>query len=166
MSEDRNWRGDGPDHSSPHSALLNASEFSYDAETQTATMRFTVIREMTTWRGGVQGGLVASYLDDVMGYAYVAYTNGEAAPLNLEISMSLLKLIPAGATIVGKGRVVKAGKRVVFLEGELLGEDGKIYARSTSTAIPSPRPSPTETGMGRQAQTKDKHDGAQARFHR
>jgi len=132
---------------SPHTALL-ASEFvSFDTETNTATMRFTVKREMCTWRGGVQGGLVAGYLDDVMGYAFVAATDGELAPLNLDISMSLIRLIPEGATIIGKGRVVKAGQRVVFLEGELLGEDGTIYARSTSTAIPTPRPSPTETGM-------------------
>ena len=133
---------------SPHTALLGSEFVSWDAQTQTATMRFTVKREMTTWRGGVQGGLVAGYLDDVMGYAYVAATSGEAAPLNLDLSMSLIRLIPAGATITAKGRVVKAGRRVVFLEGELLAEDGTIYARSTSTAIPTPRPTATDTGMG------------------
>ena len=133
---------------SPHTDLL-ASEFvSFDEATQTATMRFTVKREMCTWRGGVQGGLVAGYLDDVMGYAFVAATGGEMAPLNLDISMTLIRLIPEGATLIGKGRVVKAGRRVVFLEGELLSEDGKVHARATSTAIPTKRPSPDETGMG------------------
>ena len=134
---------------SPHTALLGSEFIGWDADTQTATMRFIVKREMTTWRGGVQGGLVAGYLDDVMGYAYVAATGGEMAPLNLEISMSLIRLIPEGATIIGKGRVVKGGRRVIFLEGELLAEDGTLYARSTSTALPTPRPTPTETGMER-----------------
>lgn len=146
MSSDEYFPKDGGE--SPHTSLLGAEFVSFDEDTQTATMRFTVRREMTTWRGGVQGGLVAGYLDDVMGYAFVASTGGDLAPLNLDISMSLIRLIPEGATIIGKGRVVKAGRRVVFLEGELLSEDGKIYARSTSTAIPTPRPSPTETGMG------------------
>ncbi|MFL0671090.1 MAG: PaaI family thioesterase [Erythrobacter sp.] len=132
---------------SPHTALLGSEFVGWDEASQTATMRFTVKREMTTWRGGVQGGLVAGYLDDVMGYAYVAATGGEAAPLNLDLSMSLIRLIPAGAVIIGKGRVVKAGRRVIFLEGELLAEDGTLYARSTSTAIPTPRPTPTTTGM-------------------
>lgn len=132
---------------SPHTALLGSEFVSFDEATATATMRFTVRREMCTWRGGVQGGLVAGYLDDVMGYAYVAATGGEMAPLNLDLSMSLLRLIPEGATITGKGRVVKAGRQVVFLEGELLGEDGTVHARATSTAIPTVRPSPTETGM-------------------
>jgi uncharacterized protein (TIGR00369 family) len=133
---------------SPHTALLGSEFVSWDEATRTATMRFTVRREMTTWRGGVQGGLIAGYLDDVMGYAFVAATGGELAPLNLDISMTLIRLVPEGATIIGKGRVVKAGRRVVFLEGELLAEDGTIYARSTSTALPTPRPTPTDTGMG------------------
>ncbi|MEM8726386.1 MAG: PaaI family thioesterase [Pseudomonadota bacterium] len=132
---------------SPHSTLLGSEFESWDEETQTATMRFTVRKEVTTWRGGVQGGLVAGYLDDVMGYAFVASTGGELAPLNLEISMALIRLIPEGP-LIGKGRVVKAGRRVAFLEAELLSEDGMVYARATSTAIPTPRPSPTETGMG------------------
>jgi uncharacterized protein (TIGR00369 family) len=134
---------------SPHTALLGSQFVSWDEAAQIVTMRFTVKREMCTWRGGVQGGLVAGYLDDVMGYAYVAATGGEMAPLNLEISMSLIRLIPEGATIIGTGRVVKAGQRVVFLEGELRGEDGTIHARATSTAIPTPKPTPTETGMER-----------------
>jgi len=82
-----------------------------------------------------------------MGYAFVAATGGEMAPLNLDISLSLIRLIPDGASIIGKGRVVKAGRRVVFLEGELLAEDGTIYARSTSTALPTPRPTATSTGL-------------------
>ncbi|MBV7266476.1 PaaI family thioesterase [Erythrobacter ani] len=132
---------------SPHSVLLGSEFVSFDEATQTATMRFNVKKEVTTWRGGVQGGLVAGYLDDVMGYAFVAATGGEMAPLNLELSMTLIRLIPEGP-LIGKGRVVKAGRRVVFLEGELLAEDGTVMARATSTALPTPRPSPTETGMG------------------
>ncbi|MCZ8137589.1 MAG: PaaI family thioesterase [Porphyrobacter sp.] len=133
---------------SPHTALLGSEFVSFDEATQTATMRFHVKREMTTWRGGVQGGLVAGYLDDVMGYAYVAATGGVMAPLNLEISMSLIRLIPEGP-LIGKGRVVRAGQRVIFLEGELLAEDGTLHARATSTAIPTPRPTPEQTGMTR-----------------
>jgi len=133
------WTGD---HGSPHTALLGSELVGFDEETATATLRFTVLPQMTTWRGGVQGGLVAGYLDDVMGYAYVAMTGGEQAPLNLEISMQLLGLLPAGATIIGKGRVVRAGRRVVFLEGELLSEEGQVLARATSTAIPTARPVP------------------------
>lgn len=140
---------DGSVEHSPHSALLGSSFVGYDEATATATMRFAVKREMTTWRGGVQGGLVAGYLDDVMGYAYVAMTGGEQAPLNLDINMTLLQLIPTGATIIGKGRVVRAGRRVIFLEGELTAEDGTVLARATSTAIPTPKPQPDTSELRR-----------------
>ncbi|MGN6500922.1 MAG: PaaI family thioesterase [Tsuneonella sp.] len=143
-AEQGDWTGE---HGSPHTALLASELVKFDAETATATMRFKVLPQMCTWRGGVQGGLVAGYLDDVMGYAYVAMTGGEAAPLNLDISMSLLGLLPEGATIVGKGRVVRAGRRVIFLEGELLSEEGQVLARASSTAIPTMRPAaPREDG--------------------
>ena len=88
MSDEEYYLEDAGD--SPHTALLESEFVSFDEATQTATMRFNVRKEMTTWRGGVQGGLVAGYLDDVMGYAYVAATGGELAPLNLELSMSLV----------------------------------------------------------------------------
>ncbi|MBO6610391.1 PaaI family thioesterase [Altererythrobacter sp.] len=146
MNNEQCHPSDGAD--SPHSALLGSEFVGFDEETATATMRFTVRKQMTTWRGGVQGGLVAGYLDDVMGYAYVAMTGGEQAPLNLEISMQLLGLLPEGATIIGKGRVVRGGRRVIFLEGELQTDEGQVLARATSTAIPTIRPTPTETGMG------------------
>ena len=135
--------------SSPHSELLGTEFVSFDADTATATMRFTVRDDMITLRGGVQGGLVAGYLDEVMGYAFVAATGGEMAPLNLEISMSLIRLIPQGATLIGTGRVVKGGRRVIFLESELKGEDGTLFARATSTAIPTPRPSLIDAGAAR-----------------
>jgi acyl-coenzyme A thioesterase PaaI-like protein len=60
--------------------------------------------------------------------------------------MSLIRLIPEGP-LIATGRVVKAGRKVVFLEGELYSEDGKLMARATSTALPTPRPSPESTGM-------------------
>ncbi|MEM8725440.1 MAG: PaaI family thioesterase [Pseudomonadota bacterium] len=130
---------------SPHTELLGSEFESWDPETLTATMRFTVKRDVITARGGVQGGLVAGYLDDVMGYAHVLSTDGELAPLTLELSMSLLKPVLEG-TIIGKGRVVKAGRRVIYLEGELLSEDGEVLARATSTNIPTPRPTGADIG--------------------
>jgi len=132
---------------SPHTKILGSKLLGFDPESATATMQFEVMPEMCTWRGGVQGGLVAGYLDDVMGYAYVAATDGEQAPLNLEISMQLLGLLPEGSTIIGIGRVVRGGRRVIFLEGELQTQDGQILARATSTAIPTMRPKPENQGQ-------------------
>ena len=123
-----------------HVDLMGAEFVDFDTVSETITMRFVAPDSFITGRGGVQGGLVAGFLDEAMGWAHVQATGGTEAPLNLEISMTLLKLIPPGP-LMGKGRVVRRGRRVIFLEGELWDESWTtIYARSTSTAIPTPIP--------------------------
>ena len=122
-----------------HAQLLGVEFDSFDKGREEITLRFTAPESFITPRGSVQGGLVAGFLDEVMGWAHVYATDQEEAPLNLEISMSLLKPVMAGP-LVGKGRVVRRGRKVIFLEGELFDIDGNLLARSTSTAIPTPRP--------------------------
>ncbi len=120
--------------------LMGAEFLDFDPASETIRMRFTVPDSFITPRGGVQGGLVAGFLDEAMGWAHVQATGGVEAPLNLEIAMTLLKLIPAGP-LMGKGRVIRRGRKAVFLEGELWDESWTtLYARSTSTAIPTPVP--------------------------
>ena len=64
---------------------------------------------------------------------------GQRLPLNLDMNLTFLRMVPM-QTITAKGRVVKLGKRVAFLEGELLDKDGNVLARATSSAIPTPVP--------------------------
>lgn len=124
----------------PHVELMGAKFIDFDPVTETITMRFFAPDSFITPRGGVQGGLVAGFLDEVMGWAHVRASEGKEAPLNLEIAMTLLKLIPPGP-LVGKGRVIRRGRRAVFLEGELWDESWTtLYARATSTALPTPVP--------------------------
>jgi uncharacterized protein (TIGR00369 family) len=122
-----------------HADLMGVAFESFDKEREEITLRFHAPDSFITPRGSVQGGLVAGFLDEVMGWAHVWATEQAEAPLNLEISMSLLKPVLAGP-LIGKGRVVRRGRKVIFLEGELFDMDGKLLARSTSTAIPTPRP--------------------------
>ena len=127
------------DKSYPHADLLGAKFVSFDKETNTITMDFTVPEVFITARGSVQGGLVAGFLDEAMGWAYTQSTGGTHSPLMLDVNFSLLKPVLQGA-IVGTGRVVKAGRRVVFLAAELHDTDGNLLARATSTCIPTLNP--------------------------
>lgn len=122
-----------------HADLMGVAFDSWNAEREEITLRFQAPASFITPRGSVQGGLVAGFLDEVMGWAHVWATDQREAPLNLEISMTLLRPVLAGP-LIGKGRVVRRGSRVIFLEGELFDEAGALLARATSTAIPTPRP--------------------------
>ncbi len=126
------------------SAVLMGSEFvSFDKENSELTTRFVPPPSFASPRGAVQGGLIAGFLDEVMGGALLASTDGseygQKLPLNLDMKLSFMRMVPLGP-IIAKGRVVKAGRRVAFLEGELFDEDGKLLARATSTAIPTDVP--------------------------
>ena len=122
-----------------HADLMGVEFDCFDAEREEITLRFTAPDSFITPRGTVQGGLVAGFLDEVMGWAHVWATDHEEAPLNLDITMTLIRPVMAGP-LVGKGRVIKRGRRVIYLEGELFDGQGNLLARSTSTAIPTPRP--------------------------
>ena len=53
---------------------------------------------------------------------------------SLEIKVSFLERVGPGAGTV-HGRVVRRGKRVAFMEGDLFNPDGKLAAQATSTGM-------------------------------
>lgn len=122
-----------------HSELMGARAVSFDRETETLTMAFTVPDCFITPRGGVQGGLVAGFLDEAMGWVHVIATHRAEAPLMLDITLSLIRQVPPGE-LMCTARVVRRGRRVIFLESDLFDPQGTLLARATSTAIPTPVP--------------------------
>ena len=124
---------------SPSAELMGSQFQLWDAEKGEVTFTYDPPPSFASPRGAVQGGLIAGFLDEVMGAALLAHTDNAALPLNLDMNLSFVRMVPL-ETITAKGRVVKAGRKVAFLEGELFDEAGKLLARATSTAIPTPRP--------------------------
>lgn len=124
---------------SPASSLIGSRFREWDAERLTATFDYCAPPEFANKWGGVQGGLIAGFLDEVMGAAIYCHSGGTMLPTTLDITMALIRAVPLGP-LVGKGRAVKIGKRVAFLEGELFDPEGNLLAKSTATAIPTPIP--------------------------
>jgi len=122
-----------------HMDLIQATELSFDEATSTSTASYYAPQCLTSSRGFIQGGFVGGFLDHIMGLAYYKASGEQSAGLNLELAMKFLRPVHVGR-IVGKGRVVKNGSRVVYLEGELYDEAGELLATATSTAIPTPAP--------------------------
>ncbi|RTL72231.1 MAG: PaaI family thioesterase [Hyphomicrobiales bacterium] len=112
---------------------------SYDAETQAATAGFTVRREYCHTNGTIaQGGFITAWLDAAMAQAAIRATDHAYGVASLEIKVSFLERVGPGE---GRavGRVVRLGKRVAFLEGELFNPDGKLAAQASSTAVLVPK---------------------------
>jgi uncharacterized protein (TIGR00369 family) len=89
--------------------------------------------EFTNPTGNIQGGFLAAMLDDTLGTALAAKLKaGEFAPtLNLNVSFHRAGKV---GTFVGKGRVLKHGKDVCYLAGELYQND-ELVASATATAL-------------------------------
>ena len=84
-------------------------------------------------RGTVQGGFIAAMLDDTMGPALVSMSPGVQTPATIDMHVSIIAPVYPGR-VIGKGRVVSAGKSIAHLEAELFDSDGILLARATSAA--------------------------------
>jgi uncharacterized protein (TIGR00369 family) len=98
-----------------------------------ADVTFVARPEFLNPTGNVQGGFLAAMLDDTMGPALAATLGkGEYAP-TANLNVSFLKPAKAGA-LLGKGRIVRRGRDVCFLAGDLF-QNGELIATATATAI-------------------------------
>jgi len=107
----------------------------WDPATRTARATFTVRREYCHTNGTIaQGGFVTAWLDAAMAQAALHDAGQPVSVVSLEIKVSFLERVGPGEGTVD-GRVVRRGKRVAFLEGELYNAEGRLAARATSTAM-------------------------------
>ena len=119
----------------PAAALLGWELLSEHPEEGRIEIAFRADERMLNPRGTIQGGFVAAMLDDTMGPALVSMSGGTVMPSSIDLNVSFIRPVKPGR-IIGRGRVVKQGRSVVFLEGELFDIDGNLLARGTSSALP------------------------------
>lgn len=87
--------------------------------------------------GQIQGGFVCAMLDECMSVAGLITSGMTHVVPTLEMKTSFLRPAMPGA-LRGVGRVVKWGRTVCFMEGELYDAEGRLLAASTGTALPTP----------------------------
>jgi uncharacterized protein (TIGR00369 family) len=119
----------------PAAELLGWELVSENPEAGTIEIAFHPDGRMLNPQGDVQGGFVAAMLDDTMGPALVSMSGGTLMPRSIDLNVSFIRPVKPGR-VIGRGRVVKAGRSVAFLEGELFDEQGMLLARATSSAVP------------------------------
>ncbi|MDP1625937.1 PaaI family thioesterase [Parvibaculum sp.] len=118
----------------PASRYLGLEIIEADREKRYVKVAFNASADLCNMWGGIQGGMVAAMLDDVMSLAVgLDLEWGQISP-TLELKVSMLNPARPGR-IIGTGQVIKRGKSVGFIEGELTDEaSGKLIATGSSTA--------------------------------
>lgn len=117
----------------PEAVTLGWELVSVDPEEGTIEVAFTAGGGFLNPAGVVQGGFLAAMLDETMGPALVCGLEpGDFAPTT-DLHVQFLRPARAGR-LVGRGRVVRRGRYVAFLAGELVDGEGAVVAVATATA--------------------------------
>jgi uncharacterized protein (TIGR00369 family) len=117
----------------PAATLLGWEVEAVDPEAGTIELSFTAKEDFLNLAGNVQGGFLAAMLDATLGPVLGAtLSDGEWAPT---ISLNVQFVRPAKpGKLRGRGRIVRRGRDIAFLAGELIDGDD-IIATATASAI-------------------------------
>lgn len=101
---------------------------------------WTVPEEYCNSAGALQGGMLAAFADSLLGAASALHLDPATYPALAEMKLSILRPVPSGTTLAGSGRILKAGRRVLFAEAEIFDGEGRLVAKASGTEIPAPMP--------------------------
>lgn len=122
----------------PFMAYLGGSLEAVSQASKSAMMSFHPKADLCLAGGSIQGGFLAAMLDAAMAHAVLAASALSMVPPTLELKVSYLKAATPGPH-KAVGRVIRMGKSVGFLEGELFNGEGELIAKSSATARIVPR---------------------------
>jgi uncharacterized protein (TIGR00369 family) len=98
-------------------------------------MSYDVGPEFCNPRGTVQGGIIATMLDDACALAAIVKSGQPIFVPTLEFKTSFFAPATAGL-LYAEARCLKLGKSVAFMEGDLLDDRRTLLARINVTAVP------------------------------
>jgi uncharacterized protein (TIGR00369 family) len=96
--------------------------------------------------GAVHGSVYFKILDDA-GYFAVNSLVRDAMVLTASFTLHLLRPI-AGGTLIGRGRVVHAGRRQYLAEAQLFDDESRLAAHGVGTYVRSAAPIPARRAGG------------------
>ena len=117
----------------PAAVLLGWELVSVDPEAGTIEVAFTATEQFLNLSGMIQGGFLAAMLDATLGPALSSSLGpGQFAPTT-DLHVQFLRPAHPGR-LIGRGRVVRRGKDIAFMAGELLDDADQVVAAATATA--------------------------------
>ena len=100
-------------------SLYDMKCITLNTEEGTAEFLFNIDKKFCNPTGDVQGGLLSGMIDDTMALAFIMKTHFTKRPPTIEMKTNFLYPTRPGKA-QGYGKIVKAGKNLVFLEGKLV----------------------------------------------
>lgn len=113
-------------------------------------VRFEGRPEFRNSVGHIQGGFLTAMLDECTTIAGLVASGMTSAFPSLEMKTSFFRPVGVGP-IRGVGRVIRQGRTISFLEGDLFDAEGRHVARGSVTTMPQPFKNRAAEAAGRQA---------------
>jgi acyl-coenzyme A thioesterase PaaI-like protein len=109
-----------------------------DADADALQGTATVVPEMRVpGTGHVRLSILAAWADVVAGHLAV-FTIHPRVPVTLELDVHLFQPPPGAGSVVGVGKVVKAGRSVFVASVDFTAEDGEPFGFAAASFMPSP----------------------------
>lgn len=106
-----------------------------DLETGEIVLRFAPQKAFENHFGNIQGGFAAAMVDVLISTAVFASTEKWLPTVEIKSTfLAPLKLDYA----IGEASIIKAGRRLIFLEARIWGSDKKLAVHATATVANSP----------------------------
>ncbi len=118
----------------PIARLLGWKLLALDTQDGTIEIEFLAKPDFTNPSGFVQGGMLAAMLDDTLGPAAFAMTGGKRMTTTIDLHLHYVRPVLPGR-ITTSAKIIKLGKRIAFLSGELFDAEGRLSAVATASAL-------------------------------
>ena len=89
---------------------------------------FTPIYKQEGYQGIVHGGVICSLLDETIGWAVAV--DRKKYFVTGELNVRFVRSLPVGTSVVVKGRTLEHKSRYSIAEGEIMDQQGTIYAKA------------------------------------
>ena len=118
----------------PVARLLGWKLIALDPQAGTIAVEFTAKADFTNPSGFIQGGILAAMLDDTLGPAAFAITNGKRITTTIDLHLHYVRPVLPGR-VTTRGEVVNLGATIAFLKGELFDANGRLSIVATASAL-------------------------------
>ncbi len=124
-----------PENADMMASLGGVELIALDAANGVCELAFECLARFCHSGGTVaQGGFVTAWMDAAMAHAVILTEGNQQKVMSLDISVRFLLPVSPGK-VRARGRTVKRGKRIAFMEAELFDTQGRLAATATSSGL-------------------------------
>jgi uncharacterized protein (TIGR00369 family) len=85
-------------------------------------------------KDAAHGGALAAFMDAILGVASLSAVADEGKLVaTIEFKINYLKPALLGDSLIGKGKVLQKGKRILITEGEIFNQKNELIAKAIGT---------------------------------